>query len=256
VKLTRKRLGGPSVGGVLATRRGALALAMVCALAATGILIFAIGKYRHSVTGPAKQDTVLVATSEILKGTSASLVASQQLYKVTPILDTQVAPGAIVDAGSLAGKIAAADIFPGQQLTSADFTVGAVGVSTQLSPTERAIAVTPDAAHETGVLQTGDHVDVYASIGSPVPVVSLLVADALVLKAPIAAGSPVLLGVSMQLSPRLMWVFDNGKIWFELRGLSSTNPESTVTGLRQILLGNHLATTPTYATTAAAGATR
>jgi Flp pilus assembly protein CpaB len=260
VQITRKRLGGPSVGGLLATRRGALTLALVCALAATGILIFAIGKYRHAVSGGTKQDTVLVATSEIPKGTAASLVAAQQLYKVTPVLASQVSAGAIVDAAALTGKIAATNIFPGQQLTSAEFTTGSVGVAAELSPSERAVAVTPDPAHETGVLQTGDHVDVYSSVASPLPVVSLLVPNAVVLRAPVltsgaSAGGSVLLGVSMQLAPRVMWAFDNGKIWLELRGLNSSDPQSTITGLRQTLLGDHLSATPTYTTTPATGTT-
>ncbi len=257
MQLTPKRLGRPSLGGLLATRRGALALALVCALAATGILMFAIGKYRTAVAAPPKQDTVLVATSEIQKGTAGDLVASRQLYRVTPILASQVAGGAIVDAASLAGKVAASNIFPGQQLTSADFAVpSGSSIAAQLAPTERAVSVTLDASHGTGVVQTGDHVDVYASVSvGSTSVVSLLVPDAMVLKAPSASGGgagggsqggPVLLGVSMQLAPRLMWVFDNGKVWFELRGVNSSDPAPTITGVRQTLLGNQLSSTPTY----------
>ena len=257
---TRKRLDGPSLGGMLATRRGALALALLCALVATGILLFAIGKYKHQVVTPAKQDTVLVASSEIHQGTAGAMVASQQLYKVTPILATQVSPGAITNAASLAGKVAASNIYAGAQLTAADFTVAGGGsLVGELTPTERAVAVTLDPAHGTGVLQTGDHVDVYGSFSAgSSTVVSLLVPNAVVLKAATAAGSTgsVLLGVSMTLSPRVMWVFDNGKIWLELRGLNATNPKPTITGARQNILGNYLASTPTYPTHVTTGAKR
>ena len=257
---TRKRLDGPSLGGMLATRRGALALALLCALVATGILLFAIGKYKHQVVTPAKQDTVLVASSEIHQGTAGAMVASQQLYKVTPTLATQVSPGAITNAASLAGKVAASNIYAGAQLTAADFTVAGSGsLVNALTPTERAVAVTLDPAHGTGVLQTGDHVDVYGSFSAgSSTVVSLLVPNAVVLKAATAAGSTgsVLLGVSMTLSPRVMWVFDNGKIWLELRGLNATNPKPTITGARQNILGNYLASTPTYPTHVTTGAKR
>lgn len=258
MQLSPKRIGSPSLGGLLATRRGALALALLCALAATGIFLFAIGKYRQSVTSraPTKQDTVLVATSVIQKGTAGDLIAGQRLYKVTPILASQVAPGAIVNAASLGGKVASSNILTGQQLTSADFTTPSTSdIAAELTPTERGVSVTMDPAHGTGFLQVGDHVDVYDSItvGST-PVVSLLVPDAVVLKAPSTAGGAattgtVLLGVSMKLSPRIMWVFDNGKVWLELRGPNATNAAPTITGERQVLLGNKLGNTPTYVPT-------
>ena len=262
MQLTGKRLGGPSLGGMLATRRGALTLALLCALMATGILLFAIGKYKHAVVSPAKQVTVLVASKEIHQGTAGALIGSQQLYKVTPTLATQVSPGAITNAASLAGKVAASNIYAGAQLTAADFTVAGSGsLVNALTPTERAVAVTLDPAHGTGVLQTGDHVDVYGSFSAgSSSVVSLLVPNAVVLKAPAAAASGgsgnVLLGVSMTLSPRVMWVFDNGKIWLELRGLNATAPAPTITGDRQNILGNYLTKTPTYPTRRTSGAKR
>lgn len=260
MQLTGKRLGGPSLGGMLATRRGALTLALLCALMATGILLFAIGKYKHAVVSPAKQVTVLVASKEIHQGTAGALIGSQQLYKVTPTLATQVSPGAITNAASLAGKVAASNIYAGAQLTAADFTVAGSGsLVNALTPTERAVAVTLDPAHGTGVLQTGDHVDVYGSFSAgSSTVVSLLVPNAVVLKAATAAGSTgsVLLGVSMTLSPRVMWVFDNGKIWLELRGLNAAAPGPTITGDRQNILGNYLASTPTYPTHVTTGAKR
>jgi Flp pilus assembly protein CpaB len=264
VQRSPKRIGGPSLGGLLATRRGALVLALLCVLVATGIFVFAIGKYKHAAvaSGTAKQDTVLVAASVIQKGTAGDLIASQRLYKVTPILASQVAAGAIVNAASLNGKVASSNILTGQQLTSADFSVPSVSdIAAELTPTERGVSVTLDPAHGTGVLQAGDHVDVYGSVavGSG-SVVSLLVPDAVVLKAPSTVGSAsggstgaVLLGVSMTLSPRIMWVFDYGKVWLELRGPNATNAAPTMTGERQVLLGNRLGTTPTYLPATPAG---
>jgi Flp pilus assembly protein CpaB len=274
---TNKRLARPSLRGLLGTRRGALTLAILCGLAATAVIVFALGKFQNSVVQTAKQDTVLVATAEIPKGASADLIASQRLYKVLPVLATQVAPGAIVDAGTLSGMVAASNILAGQQLTSADFTAAVSGVTGQLTPNERAVAVTLDPTHAVAnVLKAGDHVDVYASLSSAPgvtgPVVSLLVADATILQAPASsdssggggvvpasgggAGPTLLLGVSEQVSPKVMWVFDYGKVWLELRGSNASNPQPEITGLAQILLGNHLATTPTYATATSTGVKR
>ncbi|HWF74420.1 MAG TPA: Flp pilus assembly protein CpaB [Solirubrobacteraceae bacterium] len=247
MKLKRKRLDGPSFGGLMATRQGAVTLAVICALAATGILVFALGKYRHAVSGATKQATVLVATSEIQKGSSATEIAAQKLYKVTPVLAGQVSPGAIVNAASLASKVAATNILPGQQLTASEFTIGPAGITAQLSPSERAVSVSVDAAHgAAGVLQAGDHVDVYGSFsgeaGGTDNVVSLVTANAVVLKTPGGAsgssGPTVLLGVSKNISPKLMWVFDYGKVWLELRGANSSPPAPTVTGVYDVLAGN------------------
>jgi Flp pilus assembly protein CpaB len=270
VKTTHKRLAGPSLRGLLATRRGALGVAILCGLAAVGILVFALGRYQHSIANSAKQDTVLVSTAGIPKGVSADVIASRGLYKVMPVLASQVAPGAIVDAGSLSGQVAASNILPGQQLTAADFTAAASGTTGQLTPGERAVAMTLDQSHAVaGVVTAGDHVDVYGSFQNAAhqPVVTLLVANAVILKtttgsasAAVASGGStggtVVLGVSEQLSPRVMWVFDNGKIWLELRGINSISPEPTITGTTQVLLGNYLSATPTYATATTAGVKR
>jgi pilus assembly protein CpaB len=150
---------------MLATRQGALVLALICAACAGGILLFALGQYKTAQSTPQTvQATVLVATAEITKGTSGDVVASRGLYKSTPIVASQVTPGAVSDASMLAGKVASANILPGQQLTAADFT-GVTGVSGLLTPSERAIALTiSESPGATDVLQPGDHVDVYAAI--------------------------------------------------------------------------------------------
>jgi len=253
MKLKRKRIDNPSLGGLLATRRGALMLALVCALAATGVLFFALGKYRHAVSTVPKQDTVLVATSDIKKGTEGSLIASQELYKVTPVLVSQVSAGAIINATALNGRIAANNIFPGQQLTAADFsTAASIGVAAQLTPTERGVSLTLDGQHGLGaVLQTGDHVDVYGSYTvRGTIIVSLLVPDALTLKAPSASttSGSVLLGVNMLLAPRLLWMADNGKVWLVLRGFNAVDASPSITGPRSLILGDSLDNTPTYST--------
>jgi Flp pilus assembly protein CpaB len=165
VKNTQRRMARPSLGGMLATRQGALVLALVCAACAAGIVLFALGQYKTAQTTPQTvQATVLVATAEITKGTSGDVVASRGLYKSTPIVASQVTPGALSDASLLAGKVASANVLPGQQLTAADFT-GVTSVSGLLTPSQRAITLTiSESPGATDVLQAGDHVDVYAEI--------------------------------------------------------------------------------------------
>lgn len=249
MKLTQKRLARPSLGGLIATRKGALTLALICAVVAAGLLVFAMGRYKSSVSSVPTQATVLVSTGEIQKGTSGDAIAAQKLFKSTPILATQVTAGALSDAGSLSGTVAHVDILPGQQLTAADFTAVA-GVVGQLGPNQRAVSVAIDEAHgDTDVLSVGDRVDVYgAYTDHGIPVVSLLVPDALVIKpaagapstAPAAAatgatGTSLVLAVSTAQAPLLAYTADNGKVWIALRPANAANPVPGIITLSSVL---------------------
>src|SRR5438067_1150654 len=77
-----------------------------------------------------------------------------------------VSSGAIADAAQLHGKVATANIYPGQQLTSSDFTASG-GLPSELGPNQRAMTITVDSAHGmVGQIHNGDHVDVYADLES------------------------------------------------------------------------------------------
>jgi Flp pilus assembly protein CpaB len=252
VKMIPKRTGGTSLEGLLATRRGALAVALACAVAAAAILIIALSQYQSSVTRHTQQTTVLVSTAEIPKGTAIDTVASRGWYKLMPVLQGQVSPGAILNAGALSGTVAATTILPGQQLTSADFTsVGQSGIVSQLAPSERGLEVSLDQAHGLGtVLETGDQVDVYGSYTfHDQPVVSLLESDVPVLKAGSTGTSTtgaassgngsVVLGVSEPLVEKVEWVADNGKVWLALRPTAASNTGQNVSGVNQVAAGNN-----------------
>jgi Flp pilus assembly protein CpaB len=247
----------PSLRALLATRRGAFTLAALCAVLAVGVVLFAMSQYRHSLSKSAQQSTVLVSTAEIPKGTSADVLASKSLYKVVPVLASQVSASAITDAGSLVGKTADSTIMPGEQLTYADFTNAKVAADLSLltSPNERAISVTLDAAHSVdAAIAPGQQVDVYGSTQGPNPTVGLLVPDVLVLKTAVSSGSVTyVLGISDTLAPRVMWMSDNGRIWIELRGTTGSNPPATNTGKAQVFLGNYSNLTPTYPATSTGG---
>ena len=215
--MTRKKIAGPGFRGLLSTRQGALALAVLCALAATVILVFALGSYRKSVNTTVKQDTVLVATSLIPKGSSGDVIAAQQRFKATPVLAAQVSAGALSDSSFVRGKVAVSDILPGQQLTAADFTATAVsGFVAKLAPSQRAISISVDPSHGLGgVVQAGDHVDVYGSYSnSPTdqrPLIALVAADALVLAVPGAAAGPASTVLAVSIRPGFQGGFHLGQ---------------------------------------------
>jgi Flp pilus assembly protein CpaB len=192
VELTGKNYTRNDWRKLMSTRRGTIIVATVCALVAAAILIFAMARYRHNVDAEGNPETVLVASGLIQKGTAGDAIASGQLFKPSSIATKQVSVGAIADTSQLHGKVAAADIYPGQQLTASDFTVGG-GLATQLTPTQRAMTITEDSAHGmVGLVHDGDHVDVYASLTAEgargVPVERLLLSNVQVLKAGTSTG--------------------------------------------------------------------
>jgi hypothetical protein len=77
---------------------------------------------RNSVKGSTEPGTVLVAKRLILKGTSWSSIAAQNLFVVITLPKRQIAPRAISDSAVLQGRVAAGDIYQNQQLETSDFT--------------------------------------------------------------------------------------------------------------------------------------
>ena len=209
---------------LLATRRATVLVGVACAVVAAGVLIAAMSSYRSSVSAGGNAETVLVATQTIPKNTSGAAIASQGLFRPTHIAAKQVTAGAIADAAAVQGKVAVHDIYPGEQLTAADFAAGG-GLAASLAPSQRAMTVTLDAQHGMiGQLQDGDHVDVYAGVdlaqntgGVNRPVLRLLMSNVVVLKAAaatsgttelhakytsaITANIPMSLVTTFQLSP-------------------------------------------------------
>lgn len=265
MKLSPRRASRPSLGGLMATRQGAMALALICAVAATGVLMFALGRYKTNTKAPAPpQATVLVATRQIAKGTSSAVLASGGLYRATPIVATQLAPGAISDASMLSGKVAAVAILPGQQLTVADFTA-VPGATTVLGPDQRAVSLTIGGANGgAGVVQAGDRVDVYSQFTSKADgklFQVLLLRGAQVLQAPGAAGAPVaaaakvatpssaalVLAVTSEQVPRVIYAAQNGQLYLTLRPATASNTPNGITTLTSVVAGS-LADTTTGAT--------
>jgi Flp pilus assembly protein CpaB len=243
VELTGNKYARGDWRRLLATRRGTILVAAVCAAIAAGILVFAMQRYRHHVVAENNPETVFVATGVIQKGTSGDSIAAQQLFKPSSVAGKQVASGAIADASVLRGKVATADIYPGQQLTASEFT-SSTGLPAQLGPTQRAMTISVDPSHGmVGQIHDGDHVDVWANLeggsGRGVPFVHLLIANAPVLKAASSGGgvglstgnqqnqlSNVTLKVSDTQAGALAYAADNGKVWLVLRPANATSSAS------------------------------
>jgi Flp pilus assembly protein CpaB len=222
-------------GRLLKTRQGTIAIGVAAAVLAAILLLVYLSHYRSSVNGSTQPQTVLVAKRLIPKGTTGASFAENNLFDVTTVPKDQLKLGAISDPAVLRGSVAAADIYPRQQLTTADFIVASVGaLASQLKGNWRAVALpTLDAAR--GLMpdvQAGDHLDVYGQLNGKI---GLLLANVLVLASPsqAAAGStaPVsanyILRVPSAKAPKFAYMGQNGTFWLVLRpaiGAQETAP--------------------------------
>jgi Flp pilus assembly protein CpaB len=233
---------------LLSTRKGTLLIGGAAAVLAAILLVVYLNRYRSSLNSSNATVSVLVAKNTIQKGAPGALVASTRQFQVADIARRDLKAGAITDPGTLAGMVAAHDIYPGQQFTTSDFQVAPAGsLQTRLTGNQRAIAIPFDSAHGlSGGITDGDHVDVYVGVNvvgtaGGQPALKLLMQNALVLRTA-ATGAPsgtvVLRGTGRQ-TAELAWAADNGKLWLVLRPASGAKP--ALPGLitaQQLIVGN------------------
>jgi pilus assembly protein CpaB len=218
---------------IFATRRGTILVGFAAAGLAGLLLLVYLSSYRSSVVAGGEPVRVLVAERLIPQGTAGGLIGSQGMFVTTEIRRSQAKEGALTDPAALEGRVAAADIYPGQQLTTADF--GATishALPTKITGVERAISVPVGGANGmVGHVREGDRVDVYAGFnvqqrGGSKPYVKLLLPNVLVLSAPAEGGqnANVVLRVGAKDAARVAFASDNGKLWLIMRPQSGAKP--------------------------------
>jgi Flp pilus assembly protein CpaB len=231
----------------LSTRRGTIILGVGAAALAAILLLVYLNRYRSSLNESNQSASVLVAKSLIEKGAPGNIIGTQRQFQVGTIPKHELQNGAITDPSALRGLVATHDIYPGQQLTVADFAPVAAGsLQTNLTKTYRAISIPFDASHGLmGALAPGDHVDVYVGLNQLAaagaqPVIKQLMQDTLVLGTPGAGASPgnVILRARGPQAAALAFAADNGKIWLVLRPASGAkNVKPGLITMQRVLLG-------------------
>jgi Flp pilus assembly protein CpaB len=217
------------------TRRGSFLVGAAAAVLAGLVLLVYLHSYRNSVNSTAAPASVLVAKNLIQKGTPGNIIGTSDQFQVASVPKGQLQVGALTDPAALSGRVAVTDIYPGQQLTEAYFTYAPPGtLQTKITGTDRAIAISMDAQHGmVGQITAGDHIDIFMGFsvqgaGGTQPVIKLLMADVLVLRAPYAGGSGLItLRAPISRAAQLAYAADNGRLWFVLRpasGAKTTNP--------------------------------
>jgi len=233
----------------LGTRRGSLLVAAITAILAAVTLAAYLSNYKKDVRGGTLPTQVLIADRLIPKGTSGDAVAAGRLFRPVTIAEDAVKALALADASALIGKAATKDIFPGQQITSADFASGGDPLRGRLSGTQRALAIPVDAAHGLiGSVRRGDQVDVFGSFtgGSSDGrgVLRTIAQGVLVLKTPSTEGNgsnrgqqSVILRLSESQAARMAYTADNGKVWFALRPPTGSESGKPATVTEQSVAG-------------------
>lgn len=241
-----------TMGKMFKNRSGAVIAGVIVAVLAVILLLLYLRSYRSSVNSGKQPERVLVATKNIAPGTSGTLIAQQGLYTVATVQKNQLELNAITDPSALAGRVAAAAIFPGQQLTQNDFSTEAPqSLPYQLTGRQRAIAINVSANHGlVGQVAAGDTVDVYigasgqggsSKAGKALPsgqLVKLLQPDVYVLVAPGSGSGAAILRVNTQDAAKFAFASDNTAVWLVLRPAvgASRTPPSTAT-LATLLAG-------------------
>jgi pilus assembly protein CpaB len=245
---------------LLSTRRGTTVVALVSAILAAGVLMVFLNQYRDSVDGDSKPQVILVAKSLIERGTPGNIIASTDLFRREAIRKSEVKDGAITDPGALRARVANTAIYPGQQLTAANFGPAA-GATTNLSKFDRAISVPIEAGQGlVAHLRAGDRVDLLAALevttGSTAkPIVRKLVENALVLAVPLPdsgggvggssqGGKQVLVRVSDAQADAVAFAAEHGSVWLTLRPpagardsrITAATAESMAFGLKPLRL--------------------
>jgi Flp pilus assembly protein CpaB len=208
--------------------------------------------------------TVLVAKNSISKGTSGDIIAAQDLYEVMTRQKGEVQDGAITDPATLKGRVATADIFPGEQLTAAKLAVSTVtSFSDRITGDERAVNLPVDAAHGMiQQLQPGDYIDMYAGFNvqavgnngvvdpsSPTkPVLKLIVPDVQVLGIPSTGSSGIsgggtgktmlTLAMTDKEAADSAFAAENGVVWVTLRPRANADaPSPDMVSIETLLFG-------------------
>lgn len=252
----RKQLAFSTGSGPLSSKGGSIAAAAAAAALAAIVIVVFLRQYRQNVRTGGVPTPVLVADKLIEKGASAESIGAQGLFKPTDLPRDQVKAGALTDAGALRGKVAVADILPGEQITAADFRAAGSGIITKLAANDRAMTVPLDSAHSLGgSISAGDRVDVIAGfmvdsgLGRQRPVVRTLMQNVLVLDAPkqssgggLGTGAnqtnEITLRVADTDAPKLAFASDNGKLWLVLRPQNGRPVSRTSLVTLQTLLFN------------------
>jgi len=238
-----------------------IGIAVALALVAGLLTVFYVTNYKRDVRSAETNVTVYVAAKDIPAGTSGDEVISDGYLTQQEVAKRSVTPGAISTPDQLAGRLAAAPVYAGEQVTTRRFTTEQEkGVRAQLTGNLRALEL-PGTQQQmlVGTLQDGDHVDVVGSWNVPESDTRhysrVVLRDIVVLNAPEGAETSekltdpssgsysVMLMVTDGQAQKLWWLAKNGEWTLQLRPATDAadSPESAESAGSLLLDGVNVA---------------
>jgi Flp pilus assembly protein CpaB len=212
-----------------------IGIAVALALMAGLLTVFYVTNYKREVRSAEENVAVFVAARDIPAGTTGDEVISGGYLEKQEIAKRAVTPGAISSPDQIAGRIAAAPVYAGEQVTTRRFTTEQEkGIRAQLTGNKRALAL-PGSEQQllAGTLQDGDHVDVVGSWNVPEADTNhfarVVLRDIPVLEAPAGNGAAekltdpqsggftVMLMVTDAQAQKLWWLAQHGTWTLQLR---------------------------------------
>lgn len=238
-----------------------IGIAVALALVAGLLTVFYVTNYKREVRSAEANVTVYVASKDIPAGTSGEEVMSGGFLTKQEVAKRSVAPGAISTPEQLEGRLAAAPVYAGEQVTTRRFTTEQQkGVRAQLTGNKRALEL-PGTKQQllAGTLQDGDHVDVVGSWNVPESDTRhysrVILRDIAVLNAPDGTDTStkltdpnngaysVMLMLTDAQAQKLWWVSQNGTWTLQLRPTNDAadSPESAESAGSLLLDGVNVA---------------
>lgn len=238
-----------------------IGIAVALALVAGLLTVFYVTNYKREVRSAEADVTVYVASQDIPAGTSGEEVMSGGYLTKQEVAKRSVTPGAISTPEQLEGRLAAAPVYAGEQVTTRRFTTEQQkGVRAQLTGNKRALEL-PGTKQQllAGTLQDGDHVDVVGSWNVPESdtrhYARVILRDIAVLNAPDGTDTTtkltdpnngaysVMLMLTDSQAQKLWWVSQNGTWTLQLRPTNDAadSPESAESAGSLLLDGVNVA---------------
>ncbi len=197
---------------------------VLLAAVGTGLLVAYVRSAENRALKGEKTVDVLVVSASIPKGTKAEDITPSLRMEQIPV--KVATAGALTSTSALAGKVAAVDLLPGEQLVSTRFTTAAEAQGIGAGLLQVTIALDPVRALG-GQIRKGDSVGVTVSFDEPetthlilhkVKVTDVRTADGISVTTPASGPAPVAgllitLAIDAPAVEKVVFAAENGKLW-------------------------------------------
>lgn len=197
---------------------------VLLAAVGTALLVAYVRSAENRALKGEKTVEVLVVSANIAKGTKAEDITPNVRMEQVPV--KVVTPGGLTSTSPLAGKVAAVDLLPGEQLVSSRFTTAAEVQGISAGMLQVTVSLDPVRALG-GQLRKGDSVAVTISFDDPetthlvlhkVKVTDVRTADGLAVSTPASGPAPtanmfVTLAVDAPSMEKVVFGAEHGRLW-------------------------------------------